>query len=108
MKYRFVRGVVALMPLLFAVDEVSAYREGETEAEVEGDIERGEDKFVEKLGDAERNLLRETKQAFKAEEVRDLQILRGQKANEEKVNPPTTGEDSLAEIEREVDALPSR
>ena len=85
--------------------EAYAYREDESETQVEADIERGENKFVGKLAEAERNLVHDTKAAMKAEERRDLGILRGQGAGKEASNLPRQGDDSIAEIEREVDAL---
>jgi len=96
---------VVVGPLCLDPNLAHAYREDESEAQVEADIERGENKLIEKLVTAEQHLVRDTKKAFKAEEERDLVILRGQKERESPPESVDKSDDSLAEIEREVDAL---
>lgn len=108
MRYRYAAFLIALLPGFFGPSEAYAYREDESEAQVEADIDRGENKFVEKLVRAERSIAHDTKTALKAEEQRDLLILRGQNAVKDAPAVAPQDDHSIAEIEREIDALTAR
>lgn len=105
MRYRYAACLIALLPGFFGPSEAYAYREDESEAQVEADIDRGENKFVEKLVQAERSIAHDTKTALKAEEQRDLLILRGQNAVKDAPAVAPQDDHSIAEIEREIDQL---
>ncbi|MFM1846530.1 MAG: hypothetical protein RL417_4 [Pseudomonadota bacterium] len=80
-----------------------AYDTDESERDVERDIARGEDAFVERLHRGEAKLAGDLKKAMKEEAKRDLKLLRGEAAQGAPEVPRT--DDSLQEIEREIDAL---
>ena len=102
MRYRAAVFSILLLPYIFAPLDANAYREDESEAQVEADIDRGENKLIEKLVEVEQNLARNTKKALKAEEQRDLDLLpRGANG---KVSA-SRDDDSIEEIEREIDGL---
>jgi hypothetical protein len=93
---------ILLLPYIFAPLDANAYREDESEAQVEADIDRGENKLIEKLVEIEQDLAQNTKKALKAEERRDVELFRRELSRNESVS---TDDDSIAEISREVDTL---
>lgn len=91
-------GVVVLLPGVG-----HSYREDESEQAIDADIDRGENALVGKLAEEEQRLVHGAERALKAEGRRDIEALKGKVQSPRPVAPIT--DDSIEEIEREVDAL---
>lgn len=102
MRYRVAVFSILLLPYIFAPLDANAYREDESEAQVEADIDRGENNLIEKLVEVEQDLARNATGVLKAEKQRDIDVLpRG--ANRKA--SASRDDDSIEEIKREIDGL---
>lgn len=80
-----------------------SYREDESEQAIDADINRGEDALVRRVLGAGERVIEEGRGASEAEVGRDVELIRG--LGDAKPDSPRNDDDSIAEIERDVEAL---
>lgn len=90
--------------IMFLLPSVGhSYREDESEQAIDADINRGEDALVRRVLGAEERVIEEGRRASEAEVERDIELIRG--LGDAKPDSPRNDDDSISEIEREVEAL---